>query len=120
MIMITSQIFAGTIYYVDATNGSDYNPGTEIYPWKTIQKAANTMIAGDKVIVRTGTYDERITGNTSGNRGSLITFQVNSGDIVNCYGFTLTGDYIKNAATRSGVVFYKKINNKIKRNKNVL
>jgi len=107
--MITSQIFAGTVYYVDDANGSDYNPGTEIYPWKTIQKAANTMIAGDKVIVRTGTYDERITGNTSGNRGSLITFQVNSGDIVNCYGFTLTGDYIKNAAPRSGVVFYKKI-----------
>ena len=94
-LMITSQIFAGTVYYVDATKGNDANPGTELLPWRTIQKAANTMIAGDTVTVYDGTYAERVTETTSGSEGNLITYQVNSGDTVSCQGFEITGDYIK-------------------------
>jgi hypothetical protein len=44
-----------TIYYV-AQDGSDTNPGTETRPWLTIQKAAETMVAGDTVYVKQGTY----------------------------------------------------------------
>ncbi len=46
-------------YYV-STSGSDSNPGTQSQPWKTIQKAANTVAAGDTVTVDAGTYNERI------------------------------------------------------------
>ena len=45
----------GTIYYV-APDGNDSNPGTESLPWRTIQKAANNMVAGDTVFIRAWTY----------------------------------------------------------------
>jgi len=43
-------------YYV-ANNGNDSNPGTEEKPWLTIQKAAETIVAGDTVYVKEGTYN---------------------------------------------------------------
>lgn len=47
----------GKIYYV-AKNGNDSNPGTESQPWRTIQKAAETLVAGDTVYIKAGTYNE--------------------------------------------------------------
>ncbi len=46
----------GTTYYV-ATTGSDSNSGTQTKPFKTIQKAANVVVAGDSVSVASGTYN---------------------------------------------------------------
>jgi parallel beta-helix repeat protein len=46
-------------YYV-ATTGNDANPGTQAQSWKTIQKAANTMVGGDTVYIRAGTYNEQV------------------------------------------------------------
>ncbi len=43
------------IYYV-APNGNDSYPGTKTLPWKSIDKAADTMEAGDTVYVMDGTY----------------------------------------------------------------
>jgi len=94
-ITITSNILAGTVYYVDAANGNDNNPGTESLPWKTIQKSANAMVAGDTVIVKAGIYNERVTENTSGSQDNLITYKVNSGDTVKVYGFNINGNYVK-------------------------
>jgi len=93
MILMSSQIFAGTVYYVDATNGNDSNLGTESFPWKTIQKAANTTVAGDTVIVKAGTYNERISESTSGSSGSSIQYIVNG--TVNVQGFNISGNYVK-------------------------
>src|SRR5882672_7483675 len=42
-------------FYV-APTGSDTAPGSSASPWRTLQKAANTVRAGDLVIVRAGTY----------------------------------------------------------------
>ncbi|MCK4827665.1 PKD domain-containing protein, partial [bacterium] len=95
MMLMTSQIFAGEVYYVDATTGNDNNPGSELLPWRTIQKAANTIVEGDTVIVNAGTYDERVSESTSGSSGNLITYKVKEGDTVQCNGFTLSGNYIK-------------------------
>ena len=49
-------------YYVDRSHpqASDFNPGTEAAPWKTIQHAANTLVAGDIAYVKAGVYAERI------------------------------------------------------------
>lgn len=44
-----------TTYYV-APNGSDSNAGTEAAPWKTLQKAIDTVNGGDVVYLRAGTY----------------------------------------------------------------
>jgi len=51
---------AGNIYYV-AKTGNDSNPGTQAQPFLTIQKGVNSMVAGDTLYIRAGTYNERVT-----------------------------------------------------------
>ena len=66
---------SGVTYYV-STSGNDNNAGTLSAPWRTIQKAANSVKAGDTVQVRAGSYNEIVTMKTSGNASSgYITFQ---------------------------------------------
>jgi len=96
----------GKTYYV-ATTGSDSNPGTIAQPWRTIQKAANTIVAGDTVYVRAGTYQERVVPQHSGSAGQYITYVAYAGEtaIIDgtgvvvpeyCGLFDLTGrDYIR-------------------------
>ncbi len=60
-------------YYV-AKNGNDSNSGTETLPWLTVQKAANTLIAGDTVFIKVGTYNERVTVQNSGTENNYIVF----------------------------------------------
>lgn len=43
-------------YYVDGSHGSDSNPGTELQPWKTIQKAVTSVTTGDTIYIRGGEY----------------------------------------------------------------
>jgi len=43
-------------YYV-STSGSDFNPGTQTQPWKTIKKAVDSVKAGGTIYVRGGQYD---------------------------------------------------------------
>jgi hypothetical protein len=69
----------GTIYYV-ATTGDDDNPGTIDLPWQTIQKAANTLVAGDTVYVRAGTYPEQVIPQNSGSAGQYITYAAYPGE----------------------------------------
>ena len=64
----------GAVYYVSDESGDDSNPGTEAQPWKTIQKAANTLDAGDAVYIRAGTYHERVIPQNSGSTGNYITY----------------------------------------------
>jgi hypothetical protein len=65
---------SGVTYYV-STSGNDSNAGTLAAPWRTIQKAANTVQPGDTVQVRAGTYNEVVTLKTSGNSTQgYITF----------------------------------------------
>ena len=45
------------IYYV-AKNGDDHNKGSKESPFLTIQRAADIADAGDRIIVREGTYRE--------------------------------------------------------------
>jgi len=65
-----------TTYYV-SPSGSDSNPGTQVSPWLTIQKAANMMVAGDTAIVTDGTYvsSGSISFNTSGTVTQPITLK---------------------------------------------
>ena len=69
----------GNEYYV-APGGSDSNPGTEAQPWQTIQKAADTLVAGDTVYIKAGTYQERVIVRNSGNAGNYITYAAYPGE----------------------------------------
>jgi hypothetical protein len=63
----------GRIYFV-ATNGKNSNDGSESFPWRTIQKAAETIRPGDTVFIKEGYYNERIWPEFSGNTGEYITY----------------------------------------------
>src|SRR5947209_6005987 len=65
---VTITAVAGIAFYV-STTGSDSNPGTLSSPWRTIQRAANSVQAGDTVYVRGGVYNESANISVS---GSLI------------------------------------------------
>lgn len=54
VLFITSIVRAGT-YYV-STTGNDSNAGTLAAPWLTWQKGWNTIVAGDTLYIRGGTY----------------------------------------------------------------
>lgn len=74
---------SGNIYFV-ATNGNDQNSGSFSSPWRTIQKAVNSLSAGDTVYVRDGVsqtaldnFDAALSIETSGTNGSpkaLVTY----------------------------------------------
>ena len=84
-------VSAATQYYV-SVSGSDTNPGTTDRPWRTIQKAANTMVAGDTVTVLAGNYEERVQVTRGGASGAQITFQASG--TVTMKGFTVRADHI--------------------------
>src|SRR5665811_131627 len=75
-----SPIVTGAFYV--AKDGNDANPGTEALPWRTIQKAANTLVEGQTVYVKQGTYNEQIKPRNSGSPERYITFSAYPGHIV--------------------------------------
>lgn len=91
-------IHAAGVYYV-STTGNDGNPGTQAQPWRTIQKACNTLQPGDTVYIMAGTYNEKVAVNVSGSAaGGYITIQNYGTDRVVVSGAGLAGDdifYIK-------------------------
>jgi len=98
-------------FYV-APGGSNSADGSALHPWATIQKAANTVAAGDTVYVAPGQYNitAGITSNTSGTSSAPIRFisttpwgakvvatgvqdiWTNGGSYVTIQGFDITGN----------------------------
>jgi hypothetical protein len=74
---------AAADYYVapPASGGSDANPGTLAQPWATLQHAADTVGAGDRVTVRAGSY-AAFELTASGTEGAPIVFAATPGELV--------------------------------------
>ncbi len=73
-----------TTYYVKTT-GNDSNTGlgtTDGLAWLTVQKAANTISAGDIVNIMAGTYGGFTISSKSGTSGNWITFRPYQSDVV--------------------------------------
>jgi Bacterial Ig domain/Protein of unknown function (DUF1565) len=77
-------------FYVSPT-GSDSAAGSSSAPWRTIQKAASALKAGQTAIVSAGNYGERVEIANSGTQTAPITLQVASGADVQLLGFDLSG-----------------------------
>lgn len=71
---------SGPTYYVatPADGGDDGNDGSQQHPWATLQFAADTVVAGDTVIVLPGDYAGFMLQH-SGAPGSPITFSAQAG-----------------------------------------
>jgi hypothetical protein len=82
-------------YYV-RMDGNDTNSGQQNGPggaWRTIQRAANLMLAGDVVIVADGTYSEVVSPRSNGAQSARITYQaVGTNVVVN--GFEVSKAFI--------------------------
>ena len=93
LLVIFSAICSGLSaknYFV-ASDGDDSNPGSKAKPWKTIQKAADSMVPGDQVTVKEGTYDETIKTAKDGEAGKRITFKASG--LVKIKGFRVNNTY---------------------------
>ncbi|NOU71977.1 carbohydrate-binding protein [Paenibacillus sp. LMG 31458] len=84
ILSIPAKAFASTAtnFYVDGTNGNDANNGQSASTaFKTIQKAADIAVSGDKVKIMAGVYRETVTPKSDG-----VTFQNYNGDKVTVSG----------------------------------
>ncbi|MGC9025567.1 MAG: right-handed parallel beta-helix repeat-containing protein, partial [Chloroflexia bacterium] len=84
-----SPVLHGGAYYV-APTGDDANPGTLEHPWRTIQKAADTLVAGETVYIRAGIYEERVLPQNSGSAGQPITYAAYPGETATIDGSSIT------------------------------
>lgn len=72
----------GRIYHV-AKQGSDRNPGTAESPFLTIQQAAETAEAGDRIVVHEGEYREWVRPRNGGlGDGCRIVYEAAEGEHV--------------------------------------
>jgi hypothetical protein len=94
---------SGQPYYV-SPSGSDQNPGSLDQPWKTIQKAMNTLRPGETALVREGTYNENLLMSRAGTASAPITVAAYPGETVvlhaaatsgNTYPVQITGSYFR-------------------------
>ncbi len=71
---------AQSTYYV-ATDGNNSNNGTSLStPWRSINYAAQQVQAGDEVLIKGGTYKERVLLTTSGTAANKIVFRAADGE----------------------------------------
>ena len=64
----------GQAFYV-SPSGLDTNPGTLASPWRTVQKALNTLQAGQLAYVRAGTYSQNLVMTRAGTAAAPITIR---------------------------------------------
>lgn len=73
----------GNVYHVSKSpKASDFNSGTEKFPFATIQKAANVAKAGDTVIIHEGVYRESVIQRNSGTASKPIIYKAANGEDV--------------------------------------
>ena len=85
---------AAAYLYVGGGGCSDTGAGTASVPFCTIAKAAKVAVAGQTVLVSSGTYTDEVFPWHSGTSGSPITFQPAAGATVTIsgakHGFTIS------------------------------
>lgn len=108
IIALLSQTAMGATYYV-RTDGNNSNTGLTDSAggaWLTVQKAADTMVAGDTVIVGNGTFPEIVATKANGSSGSPVTFQGSGATKIYSFGADHVFNYIDNFQIVTGGVVY--------------
>ena len=95
-------------YYVDRVTGDDFNNGSLSSPWRTIQTAADSLMAGDTVFIKEGIYREMVIPKNSGESGKYIVYQRYVGNPVILDGETISlNDYESGMFDLSGKSYIK-------------
>ena len=81
----------GRTFYVSPA-GSDVAAGTLTRPWRTIQKAVDSLRPGQRALVRAGTYAEDLIVARGGKKGSPITIAAKPGERVILHAASTSGD----------------------------
>ena len=79
-MLVSVPAFPAT-YTVDPA-GDDAGPGNSGAPWRTVQKAATSVTAGDVVLIHAGTYTESVSLRRSGTADSPIVFSAEPGAVL--------------------------------------
>ncbi|HYG23775.1 MAG TPA: autotransporter-associated beta strand repeat-containing protein [Verrucomicrobiae bacterium] len=91
----------GASYYVDATNGSDSNPGTISAPYQTLFRGTLLLSPGDTLYIRGGVYREILQPTRSGTAALPIVITAYSNEVV-----TVTGaDVVTNWTSYSNGIY---------------
>ncbi len=90
-----------TNYYVDIIQGSDSNPGSQSQPWKTLQKAVNTVSSGATINIQPGTYAQV---NISKSMTILCTNSVITGVIITADNVTVKNCAAANSSDHGYVI----------------
>lgn len=97
ILVLENTIYAQKNYYVSASKGDDSHSGLSLDDaWKTIQKAADVLQAGDTVFIASGIYKEHVVPKNSGHANNYITYISLPGGEVILDGtkFTNSGRYL--------------------------
>lgn len=81
----------GRTFYVSPA-GSDAAAGTGTRPWRTIQKAIDTLRRGERALVRAGTYTQDLVIARSGRKRLPITIAAVRGERVILHAASTSGD----------------------------
>ena len=73
---------AGAGEYHVAPTGDDASPGTRRRPFRTLQRGAKALSAGDTCIVHGGTYRETVALKASGRKGAPVRIEAEPGETV--------------------------------------
>ncbi len=79
--LLSSLLVKAMVYHV-SKDGDDGNDGTEVSPFLSVSKAAEVAVAGDTVLIHSGTYREYVNPQNSGEAGLPIVYKNFENDIV--------------------------------------
>ncbi|MFZ1664692.1 MAG: right-handed parallel beta-helix repeat-containing protein [Flavobacteriales bacterium] len=109
-----------TVYFVSVATGDDNNPGTELQPWYTIEKATTVLVAGDTALVKAGEYElsgtntryiPALNPTNSGTPGNPIVFKTYCADMValvqHDVGGPLIGSYDRDYIVWDGFIVHE-------------
>ena len=100
LLILTSSIYSRDII-VSKMGSLENGDGSEAKPFKTIQEAANIAIAGDRIIIHKGVYNETVIPENSGTSDARIIYLPYNFDNVIIDG----ADTISNWTLHSGNIY---------------
>lgn len=74
-------IYGRRLAFYVSPSGNDANPGSYDKPWRTLQKAADTLVAGETVHILPGSYQAKFAPKNSGTAEAYITYTATPGTV---------------------------------------